>query len=106
MKKIEVLSRDLSCIKGIHFNTKVFTKMKRLRLLKVHWRNHNDFMEKKDRVLLPEDFQFCSYELRYPYWHGYSLKSLPSDFDGENLVELRLRYSTLERLWKGNKVIF
>ena len=59
MKKIEVLSMDLSCIKGIHFNTKVFTKMKRLRLLRVHWRNHNDFT-KKDRVRLPEDFEFRS----------------------------------------------
>ena len=79
--------------------------MKRLRLLRVHWSNHNDFME-KDMVLLPKDFESRSYELRYLYWHRYSLKSLPSDFDGEDLVELRLRYSTLERLWKGNKVIF
>ena len=70
--------------------------MKRLRLLKVHWSNHNDFMEKKYRMLLPEDFEFPSYELRYLYWDGYSLKSLPLYFDGENLVELHLRCSTLD----------
>lgn len=81
MKKIEVLSMDLSHIKGIQFNTKIFTKMKRLRLLKVHWSNNNDFMEKKYKVLPPQDFEFPS-ELRYLYWDGYSLKSLPSNFDG------------------------
>ena len=60
MKKIEVLSMDFSCIKGIQFNTKIFTKMKRLRLLKVHWSNHTDFMEKKYKVTLPKDFELIS----------------------------------------------
>ena len=106
MKKTEVLCMDLSHIKKIKFNTKVFSEMKSLRLLKVHWSNHNDFMEMKIRKLLSKDFEFPSYQLRYLYWDGFSLKSLPSNFDGENIVELHLRHSSIKRLWKGNKVIF
>ncbi|PON82275.1 Leucine-rich repeat [Trema orientale] len=39
--------------------------------------------------------------LRYLYWDDYPFKSLPLSFTGENLVELKLQYSKVERLWEG-----
>ncbi|TQE09473.1 hypothetical protein C1H46_004966 [Malus baccata] len=43
--------------------------------------------------------------LRYLCWVGYQLKSLPSEFSPDNLVELRMPYSGVEQLWnKGQKL--
>ncbi|XP_070663086.1 disease resistance protein RPV1-like isoform X1 [Malus domestica] len=43
--------------------------------------------------------------LRYLCWVGYRLKSLPSEFSPDNLVELRMPYSSVEQLWnKGQKL--
>ncbi|CAN6688328.1 unnamed protein product [Malus baccata var. baccata] len=43
--------------------------------------------------------------LRYLCWVGYQLKSLPSEFSPDNLVELRMPYSSVEQLWnKGQKL--
>ena len=42
--------------------------------------------------------------LRYLHWHEYPLKSLPSNFDLENLIKLHLPYSKVEQLWEGEKV--
>ena len=52
-----------------------------------------------------EGFEFPSYDLRYLHWEGYPLKSLPLNFDGENLVELNLKKSNIKYLWKWEKVI-
>ncbi|XP_048429972.1 disease resistance protein RUN1-like [Pyrus x bretschneideri] len=37
--------------------------------------------------------------LRYLYWLGYPLKSLPSNFSLEDLVELHMRKSQVNKLW-------
>ena len=104
MKKIEAISLDFSRLKEIQLSTKVFSRMKKLRLLKVYWSDHSSFTKKESKVFIPKDFEIPSHELRYLYWEGYSLNCLPSNFHGENLVELDLRYSTIKRLWKGSKV--
>ena len=88
----------------MQFNTKVFAEMKKLRLLKVYWKKHYDFMRKDYKLILHENFEFPSHELRYLCWEGYSLKSLPSNFKGENLVEIKLPNSNIRQLWQGNKV--
>ncbi|XP_070675654.1 disease resistance protein RPP4-like [Malus domestica] len=41
--------------------------------------------------------------LRYLYWYGYPLESLPSNFSPENLVELHMPYSRVKQLWKEDK---
>ncbi|XP_050141037.1 disease resistance protein RPP4-like, partial [Malus sylvestris] len=38
--------------------------------------------------------------LRYLHWDRYPLKSLPSNFSPENLVELHMPYSRVKHLWK------
>ena len=95
----------MSTRKQIQFTTKAFRRMKRLRLLEVHQDAQYGSMVKycKDVHIpkghLPGDFTFPSYDLRYLYWDGYPLKSLPSSFHAENLVELSLKSSGIEELW-------
>ncbi|XP_034677343.1 disease resistance protein RPV1-like isoform X2 [Vitis riparia] len=100
---IEGISFDLSALGEIQFTTEAFNNMKGLRLLKVF----RDELLSNDpnTVHLPEEFEFPSYELRYLHWDGWSLESLPSNFKGENLVELSLKHSSLKHLWKEKKCL-
>ncbi|KAM2581381.1 hypothetical protein TB1_003667 [Malus domestica] len=41
--------------------------------------------------------------LRYLYWLGYPLKSLPSNFSPEDLVELHMRKSQVNKLWNEDQ---
>ncbi|XP_037493786.1 protein SUPPRESSOR OF npr1-1, CONSTITUTIVE 1-like [Jatropha curcas] len=45
--------------------------------------------------------EFLSDELRYLHWDGYPLRSMPSNFQAEKLVELNLAYSNVKQLWTG-----
>ena len=108
MKNIETISLELSRSKEIWFTSKifaqmkrVFAKMKKLRLLKVYYSDHHSLMRKKYKISLPEGFEFPP-ELRYLHWEG--LESLPSNFEGENLVAINLKSSNIKKLWKGKKV--
>ncbi|WKA00138.1 hypothetical protein VitviT2T_018526 [Vitis vinifera] len=127
IKGVETIDLDLSKLKRVRFNSNVFSKMTSLRLLRVH---SNDYFypysydnmeeEKVDRYCeemidsvmktaskmhLDPDFEIPSYELRYLCWDGYPLDFLPSNFDGENLVELHLKCSNIKQLWQGKKVL-
>ena len=95
------ISREIS------FTTEAFKRVRRLRLLKIYWSwGFLNYMGKGyQKLLLPKNFQFHSHYLRYLHWEGYSLKSLPSNFDGENLIELNLQHSNIEHLWQGKKVV-
>ena len=83
--------------------------MNKLRLLKVY-KSHIckdsecPFKTEQCEVHFSQNFKFHSDDLRSLYWHGYSLKSLPHDFNPENLVELSMPYNHIKRLWKGIKV--
>ena len=87
--------------------------MNRLRLLIVHQHaKYNSMVEhhfvgnqvQLYKIHLPVDFQIPSYELIFLHWDGYSLESLPSNFQADNLVELRLRCSNIKQLCKGDMV--
>ncbi|KAL6316239.1 hypothetical protein AAG906_017786 [Vitis piasezkii] len=104
---IEGIFLDMSRSREISFTTEAFRRMERLRLFKVYW-SHGfvNYMGKEyQKFLLPEDFEIPSHDLRYLHWEGYSLKSLPSNFHGENLIELNLKHSNIEQLWQGEKYL-
>ncbi|WJZ87743.1 hypothetical protein VitviT2T_007099 [Vitis vinifera] len=105
MKNVEAIFLNLSRSKQLQFSTKVFAKMKRLRLLKIYGMDCCGFMKKEYKIILSEDFQFPSQELRYLHWKGYPLKSLPSNFHGENLIVLNMMDSKIKQLWQGNKCL-
>ena len=108
---------DLCKLKRVRFNPNVLAKMTRLRLLKFHSgvflniyggiadEDYAVIMENASKMKLGLDFEFPSYELRYLCWDGYPLEFLPSNFDGENLIDLHLRCSNIKQLWHENKVL-
>ncbi|TXG64882.1 hypothetical protein EZV62_011876 [Acer yangbiense] len=80
-------------ITHLKLNGKSFSGMSNLRLLII-----NDVV-----VHMFEDLEYLSNELRFLKWHGYPLKSLPSSFQTQKIVQLNLCYSYLEYIWKDIK---
>ncbi|KAL6315947.1 hypothetical protein AAG906_013781 [Vitis piasezkii] len=102
-KEVEGISLDLSHVKEkLHFKTPAFARMNKLKLLKVY--NSGGASKKGNcNVHFSQGFKFHYDELRYLYLHGYNLKSLPNDFNAENLVHLSMPHSYVQQLWKGSK---
>ena len=57
-------------------------------------------------IQLPQGLNYLSNELRIIDWHGYPLKSMPTSFQPNKLVELRMPNSEIKQLWKGIMVRF
>ena len=104
MKNVEAIFLDLSRSTPLQVSTKIFAKMKQLRLLKIYSGGYCGTREKQLKIILPEDFQFPAPELRYLHWEGYPLKSLPSNFLGVNLIELNMKDSNIKQLRQRNEV--
>ncbi|XP_030932985.1 TMV resistance protein N-like isoform X2 [Quercus lobata] len=95
-----------------HLSAEAFSMMKNLRLLKISSEKlPEDFINgtmqlPKDlirgKVQLPQGLSYLSNELRLLEWHGYHLKCLPTNFQLNKLVELRMHSSGIEQLWNGN----
>ncbi|KAK7405243.1 hypothetical protein VNO78_06442 [Psophocarpus tetragonolobus] len=61
----------------------------------------NGDLKKINSVNLPKGLESLPKNLRYFVWDGYPLKSLPSIFCPEKLVEISMPYSNVEKLWNG-----
>ncbi|XP_062025668.1 disease resistance protein RUN1-like isoform X2 [Rosa rugosa] len=107
-ERIESIKLDLCNSKDVYINTKSFNKMTRLRLVRIDY--------SLDRLLpaIPSadlkqyvsgDLKFLSDELRLLCWHGCPYSSLPSNFRPRNLIDLDLRFSHIQRLWEGTKLM-
>ncbi|KAB2627191.1 TMV resistance protein N-like [Pyrus ussuriensis x Pyrus communis] len=79
-----------------------FVKMTKLRLLRVHTHNTKQ-LGMPDNQWQYKDLKFLSEKLSYLFWHKCPLKSLSSNFNPENLVDIDMQYSWVEHLWKGTK---
>nr|XP_034897726.1 disease resistance protein RUN1-like [Populus alba] len=90
-EKIEAIFMDMPGIKEAQWNMKAFSKMSRLRLLKI------------DNVQLFEGPKDLSNKLRFLEWHSYPSKSLPAGLQVDELVELHMANGSLEQLWYGCK---
>nr|XP_023919275.1 TMV resistance protein N-like [Quercus suber] len=55
----------------------------------------------RNRVKLPQGLDYLSNELRIIEWHGYPLSSMPTNFQPNKLVELKMHCSSIKRLWDG-----
>ncbi|XP_011004853.1 PREDICTED: TMV resistance protein N-like isoform X2 [Populus euphratica] len=91
-EKIESIFLDLPKAKEATWNMTAFSKMTKLRLLKIH------------NVDLSEGPEYLSNELRFLEWHAYPSKSLPACFRPDELVELHMSCSSIEQLWCGCKI--
>ena len=72
------------------WNPKAFLKMKKLKFLRIYGTLYVP-------THLPNDLKILD-------WISYPSKSLPSSFQLDELVQLRLQQSKIQRLWKGIKV--
>lgn len=97
---VEVILVDVSMIKELHLSPVMFKEACNLRLLKIY----NSSNSKECKLYLPQDLQFLPDALRYLQWDEYPSKSLPANFDSEQLVELILPNSRVEKLWDGVQV--
>ncbi|KAM7469669.1 hypothetical protein LguiA_007852 [Lonicera macranthoides] len=76
----------------IEMGTKAFRKMTKLRLLEIH------------NTCIPKGPEYLPDELRWIDWDKYPSNSLPTMFDVDVLVGLRLHCSRLKQLWEGRTV--
>ncbi|XP_059628661.1 TMV resistance protein N-like isoform X2 [Cornus florida] len=90
-EKIEAIVLELSEPEVVDLSSEAFTKMRKLRLFKVH-----NVVFSKGPAHLPN-------ELRWLDWHAYPSGCLPPSFQAQNLVELSMCYSSIKQLWKINK---
>ncbi|KAK9200671.1 hypothetical protein WN944_015869 [Citrus x changshan-huyou] len=104
--KIEGIFLDLSKINDIHLNPRAFANMCNLRLLRFYMPEYNCVPIMSSKVHLDQGLEYLPEELRYLHWHQYPLKTLPFDFEPENLIELNLPYSKVEQIWEGKKKTF
>lgn len=72
--------------------TDAFVRMHELRLLLLHY------------VKLAGCYKEFPKKLKWVYWRGFPLKSIPNDFPLESLVALEMRNSSLKQVWRGSKV--
>ncbi|KAJ4844083.1 hypothetical protein Tsubulata_027513 [Turnera subulata] len=75
------------------------SRMYNLRLLKIY----SSTVGSSCSVQLPHGLESISDELRYLHWESYQLRSLPLNFNAENLVELNLSSSNVTELWQGEQ---
>nr|KYP54330.1 TMV resistance protein N [Cajanus cajan] len=99
---VEGIWLDMAQITNINLSSRAFKKMPNLRLLV--FQSLKRGFERINSVYLPKGLEFLPKNLRYFGWNGYPLESLPSTFCPENLVELSMQYSNVEKLWHGVQV--
>ncbi|KAH9727006.1 ADP-ribosyl cyclase/cyclic ADP-ribose hydrolase [Citrus sinensis] len=107
---IEGIFMDLSKIEGINLDSRAFTNMSNLRMLKFYVPKFlGMIIEEKledSKVQLPDGIDYLPKNLRYLHWYKYPLRTLPSNFKPKNIVELSLRFSKVEQIWEGKKKAF
>ncbi|CAL5380081.1 unnamed protein product [Camellia sinensis] len=77
----------------VNLATDAFATMQKLTLLQLNYMQLNGCYKEFPK------------ELRWLCWHGFPLKSIPSDFNMESLVALDMQNSSLTRVWKGTKLL-
>ncbi|XP_050155237.1 disease resistance protein RPV1-like isoform X2 [Malus sylvestris] len=99
-KVVESLILDLTNSDEVFLNAEAFVIMTQLRLLKIS-QKYSIFKHDYCKQHLMGRFKFLSHELRCLIWNGFPLKSLPSNCQFKNLVDLDMQYSLIEQLWEG-----
>ncbi|XP_060674201.1 disease resistance protein RUN1-like [Ziziphus jujuba] len=107
------ISRDIKVCRA------AFSEIYNLRILKIYCekkfklylpqglgsRLSDNIHNKKFKLYLPQGLgSYLSDKLSYLQWDLYPLKSLPSKFSPENLVELILHGSHVQKLWNHHEV--
>lgn len=81
-----------------------FKNMRNLRYLKLYNSHCPHECLTNNKINMPDGLELPLKEVRCLHWLKFPLEELPNDFDPINLVDLKLPYSEIERLWDGVKV--
>lgn len=96
---------DLSEVKRkTSFQSQAFAGMSDLRYLKIYSSKCPQECDRDNKLNFPDGLQLPLSEVRCFHWLKFPLKEVPEDFNPENLVDLKLPYSEIERVWEDNKV--
>ncbi|KAK9994669.1 hypothetical protein SO802_024372 [Lithocarpus litseifolius] len=90
-EEVQGIVLEFYILEKVDWNPEAFAKLQYLKLLKICG------------VHLTKDLKHLPNSLIFLDWKGYPLKSLPSSFQSNELVELCLCCIYIERLWKGTK---
>ena len=90
--------------KGIVLDRHTFINMLNLRYLKIYDSCCPRQCKAVNNLYFPDGLEFSFKKVRYLHWVKFPLEELPPDFIPSNLVDLRLPYSKIERIWQGVKV--
>ncbi|KAG2261859.1 hypothetical protein Bca52824_068938 [Brassica carinata] len=97
-KKVLGISLDMDEIDELHIHKNAFKGMRNLFFLNIHnAKKRNEEM----RWYLPKGFDYLPPKLRLLRVDGFPMKHMPSKFHPENLVELQMSGSKLQKLWEG-----
>ncbi|KAG7604976.1 Toll/interleukin-1 receptor homology (TIR) domain superfamily [Arabidopsis thaliana x Arabidopsis arenosa] len=95
---------DLSEVKvETSLDRELFKNMRNLRYLKLYNSHCPQECKTNNKINMPDGLELPLKEVRCLHWLKFPLEELPNDFDPINLVDLKLPYSEIERLWDGVK---
>ncbi|XP_048319409.2 disease resistance-like protein DSC1 isoform X2 [Ziziphus jujuba] len=96
---VEVILFNLSeMTRDVEVCRAALSKMCNLRVLKIYFDNYISVNKFKLHLFQGLD-SYLSEKLNYFHWDFYPLESMPSNFTPENLVELVLHRSHIQKLW-------
>ncbi|XP_010420517.1 PREDICTED: disease resistance-like protein CSA1 [Camelina sativa] len=95
---------DLSDItREMCFHKNAFASMRDLRYLKIYSTQCPQDCESDIKLTFPEGLHLPLNEMRYLHWLKFPLTEVPQDLTPDHLVDLKLPYSEIERVWEDNK---
>ncbi|EOY03843.1 Leucine-rich repeat-containing protein, putative [Theobroma cacao] len=103
-KSIEGMCLNMSnIVEPIKLRATAFKRMIHLKFIKFYDSSEHRH-SRKQKILLPaQRLKSLSDKLTYFHWENCPLKSVPSNFCPENLVQLILPESDIEQLWDGDQ---
>ncbi|RID45130.1 hypothetical protein BRARA_I01878 [Brassica rapa] len=95
---------DLCEVKGeMSLDKDYFTNMGNLRYLKFYNSHCPQECKTNNKINIPDGLNLPLKKIRCLHWLKFPLEELPNDFNPLNLVDLKLPYSEIQRLWEGDK---
>ncbi|KFK44971.1 hypothetical protein AALP_AA1G327100 [Arabis alpina] len=91
------ISFNMSKISDFSISGRAFEGMRNLRFLRIYGK----YFSKEDRLRITEEDMEYLPRLKLLNWSSYPGKYLPPTFQPECLIELKMPFNKLERLWEG-----
>ncbi|CAN6806173.1 unnamed protein product [Brassica oleracea] len=101
--RIRSIFLDLADVKMKSLHSQAFVSMINMRYLKIYNTDCPQECDPDITLNFPDGLQLPLEEVRCLHWLKFPLKELPPDFNPQNLVDLKLPYSEIEKVWEGEK---